>query len=393
VRQVGVVGSSARAAVHSLARAGFSAWAVDQFADRDLKRFAVCTVCLHDDYPTGIPALAAQFPPGPVLYTGGLENHPQIVAELGDQRELWGNPPEVLARVRDPFALFPALAEAGFTTPRIVPRGLPCPSEGRWLRKPLRSGGGTGIRFAQPGEAASHDHVFQEFIDGQPMSALFVNAALIGITEQLIGEPWLHARPFTYCGNIGPCRVPDSVTHTLSELGRTLAGWAGLRGVWGLDFALRGESPHPLEVNPRYTASAEVLEHTTGIALFREDLPPQPPSLKGGGSRIYSPLPSGRGAGGVGAEPTPNPSLKGGEQDIRSSNASRESEEAPRAFTPLPSGRGAGGGGVIPSSAKPSTTPRMPSAFRKAALGTRTSRARSTRGDCRSSRTFPRLRA
>ena len=41
-------------------------------------------------------------------------------------------------------------------------------------------------------------------------------------------------------------------------------------------------------------------------------------------------------------EPTPDPSLKGGEQDIRNPNVSGESKEALRAVTPIPSGRGVG---------------------------------------------------
>jgi len=44
-------------------------------------------------------------------------------------------------------------------------------------------------------------------------------------------------------------------------------------------------------------------------------------------------------------EPTPGPSLQGGEQDLRSPDTSEESKEAIRAVTPLPSGRGAGGVG------------------------------------------------
>ncbi len=44
------------------------------------------------------------------------------------------------------------------------------------------------------------------------------------------------------------------------------------------------------------------LEIGVKSALVQEDLPPQPPSLKEGGSRSsFSPLPSGRGAGGVGS--------------------------------------------------------------------------------------------
>ena len=261
---VGVVGTSARAAVHSLARAGFSAWAVDQFNDRDLRRIAACAVCPHDRYPDAIPELAAQLPPGPFIYTGGLENHPHIVAELSRTRELWGNSPELLARVRDPFTLFPALAASGFAVPRLVPRGAPCPTEGRWLRKPLRSGGGIGIRFARPGEAASPDHYFQEFVEGVPMSALYGGTTLLGVTEQLIGEPWLHAAPFGYCGNIGPVAARAI---PLSEF--------ALQGVWGIDFIVNGDATYPVEVNPRYTAGVEILEHARG-----KNLSPQPPPLR-----------------------------------------------------------------------------------------------------------------
>lgn len=292
--RVGVVGASARAAIHSLARAGYrlrdsrpvagkaplhgrSMWAVDLFADRDLKRVAACVACPLDRYPDALPELAAQFPPGPVLYTGGLENYPQVVRELAESRELWGNPPEVLARVRDPHTLFPALAASGFAVPRLVPLREPCPTKGRWLRKPLRSGGGLGIRFARPGEAASPHHYFQEFIDGEPMSALFVNSALVGITEQLIGEPWLNAKPFAYCGNIGPIEADAAVR----ELGNLLCKNAGLRGVWGADFILRGGATCILEANPRYTAAAEVLEHATSRCVFSANPPPGP--LPGGG--------------------------------------------------------------------------------------------------------------
>src|SRR5207237_753914 len=171
---VGVVGAIARAAVHSLARAGFAAWAVDLFADRDLARVVPCAVCPTDAYPAALPELAEQFPPGPVLYTGGLENHPAVVARLAASRDLWGNPPAVFEAVRDPHRLFPALAAAGFAAPALMPPDSPCPN-GRWLRKPLRSSAGHGIRTATPDEPATATHYFQEFIDGIPMSALFVS--------------------------------------------------------------------------------------------------------------------------------------------------------------------------------------------------------------------------
>jgi predicted ATP-grasp superfamily ATP-dependent carboligase len=283
VIRVGVVGGSARAAVHSLARAGFSAWAVDQFTDRDLKRVAPCALCPPDQYPDELPTLAAQFQPGPVLYTGALENHPHVVRALAEARNLWGNPPEVLGRIRDPFALFPALAEAGFATPRFVPPGQPCPAEGRWLRKPIRTAGGHGIRFAQPDEAPSSLHYFQEFIDGSPRSALYRGATLRGGTEQLIGARGLHAHPFAYCGNIGPLALPEPERAELIRLGRALVSTFHLREHWGIDYVLRDDRVYPLEVNPRYTGAVEVLEHGTGRGAFE---PGEVPPVRGSGGTI-----------------------------------------------------------------------------------------------------------
>src|SRR5262249_6268277 len=133
--------------------------------------------------------------------------------------------------------------------------------------KPLHSAGGLGIRRAHPGEAPSPHHYFQEFIDGTPMSVLYCGTTLLGVTQQLVGEPWLHAKPFAYCGNIGPLDTPPPA----------LATRADLCGVWGIDFISHDGVPHVLEVNPRYTASAEVLEHGTGAGVFAQR--PNPPTL------------------------------------------------------------------------------------------------------------------
>jgi predicted ATP-grasp superfamily ATP-dependent carboligase len=266
---VGVVGASARAAVHSLARAGYSAWAVDLFADRDLARVAPCALCPLAEYPAALPRLAAAFPPGPVMYTGGLENHPGVVAELAASRELWGNPPEVLEAVRDPQRLFPALAAVGLPVPALVPQGSPCPTSGRWLRKPLRSSAGHGIRFAKPSEPTSPSHHFQEFIDGPAMSAAYGGTTLLGVTEQLIGEHWLHAKPFHYGGSIGPVEVPCELFRNRISVFAEL----GLRGLWNIDFVLRSDRPVAVELNPRYSASVEVLEHALGRPAFGVWLP------------------------------------------------------------------------------------------------------------------------
>ena len=260
---VGVVGASARAAAMSLARAGYSAWAVDLFTDRDLKRIAPCVRCSFADFPEALPQLAERFPPGPMFYTGGLENYPDVVRELARRRPLWGNGPEVLAQVRDPFELAVVVK-----TPVACASGSPVPTTGEWLVKSLRSSGGLGVRWARPGEIVPTGCYLQEFISGTPMSAVFHGKHLLGVTEQLIGTTWLHSRPFHYAGTIAPIALPLEVTSELSLLGEQLVEAFGLTGLFGVDFILKDGEPWVLEVNPRYPASAEVLEHAGGFAAF-----------------------------------------------------------------------------------------------------------------------------
>src|SRR5262249_36432055 len=113
---------------------------------------------------------------------------------------------------------------------------------------------------------------FQEFIEGDPYAALYVGdggrAWLLGLTRQLVGVPWLSATPFHYCGSLGPIEPEDRLRASLIRTGTVLAARCGLRGLFGVDGILREGVFWPVEVNPRYTASAEVLEYATGMKFL-----------------------------------------------------------------------------------------------------------------------------
>lgn len=54
----------------------------------------------------------------------------------------------------------------------------------------------------------------------------------------------------------------------IEQVGQTLAGHCGLRGLFGIDGVVRDGEFWPVEVNPRYTASMELLEHVLGVSLL-----------------------------------------------------------------------------------------------------------------------------
>src|SRR5262249_11969286 len=69
----------------------------------------------------------------------------------------------------------------------------------------------------------------------------------------------------------------QAFAHVGSALGHSF----GLKGLFGVDCVLRDGVPYPLEVNPRYTASVEVIEYATGLpalALHRQAFEPDAPA-------------------------------------------------------------------------------------------------------------------
>lgn len=265
-----IVGASTRSAAASAVRAGFQPLAADLFGDADLQRIATTTRIRP--YPEGfLDWLRAVEPPG-WIYTGALENYPELVDQMAWIAPLLGNPGDVLARVRSPWELSDALRGAGLLFPetRVSAEGLPV--DGGWLTKTYNGASGSGVRVFGGKERTTEQVCYQRRIDGTPCAAVYIsdagNAQLLGVTRQIIGEPWLRAHGFQYAGSIGPWPVSEATRKALVHLGSVLSERFELAGLFGVDFILNGEQVWTVEVNPRYTASVEIVERYTGVSAI-----------------------------------------------------------------------------------------------------------------------------
>jgi predicted ATP-grasp superfamily ATP-dependent carboligase len=188
----------------------------------------------------------------------------------------------VLRQVRDWRALRRFCQEASIPHPITLLPGEEKEADPtvRWLRKPARSGGGHGIRV-WTGDPLDEAHILQACIEGQPASAAFVadgqRSVLLGLTEQLIGRDELGSQGFAWCGNILPLETQSGdwlvVLKDVEEMVAQLTRRFGLRGANGIDLVMaEGPDGRPLptlvEVNPRYTASMELVEQAYGINFF-----------------------------------------------------------------------------------------------------------------------------
>lgn len=205
------------------------------------------------------------------MYTGALENRPDLIEVPSRRRQLWGNDAATVRMVRDPIRLAEVLRSNGLSAPgvRLDPIGLPV--DGSWLRKPLASSAGHGIAEYRGADESSTACYYQERIEGPSLSAIFVGgrdeASLAGVTRQLIGRG---ESRFAYRGNVAPWPISTHAEQRVMAIGRTLVNVFGLVGLFGVDFILSGDEPWVVEVNPRYTAAVEVLELALGRALLAE---------------------------------------------------------------------------------------------------------------------------
>ena len=299
-----ILGASTRAAAFSVIRAGLRPICADLFADLDTCLIAetIPVTSFPSSLPQDVAPVLADF----WFYTGGLENHPKILERLIQPRErdritgcdsaslkpptygpLWGTPPTALTLVRDPLAVADTLRSRGLPALEVQFETSPPTADGSWLQKPLLGTGGRAIRVWDRSSARrdfGEPHFFQRRAIGESCSAVFHaskgRAMWLGATQQLINCPESGATiPFAYCGSFGPIDQPGSpvslskdVRNTVCQMADALVEAGNLRGLFGIDFMTHGEQVWLLELNPRYTASVEVLELARRQSLFFADI-------------------------------------------------------------------------------------------------------------------------
>lgn len=306
--QVLVLGASTRAGVCSVLRAGFEPYAIDQFADADLRSLAavepVESLSIEKKSPGNSVLSAIQkYANIPILYAGGMENQPQLLEYLEQGHSIWGADRAAIEKVRQPKQLADGLAQVRQRVLPVQAGNDPPPRDGSWLVKPVASAGGRGISVwdeSSPHLNRDESFYFQQRVEGQVYSALFIaektpgDVRFVGLTRQLVGCPELHAGSFAWCGNIGPAFLPVEAEFLVRRWGNILKWKFGLSGLYGIDFIVNeaGE-PWLIEVNPRITGSVEILELACGMQLLADHVacydsgsasfarefaaPPQPP--------------------------------------------------------------------------------------------------------------------
>ncbi len=273
-----LISASARFLAASCVRTGWHFQALDFFADWDLKSY-----CQQRNETTNFFDRLGKFEElfdfGDFVrcdygvFSGGLENHPDVIERLRMRLNVLGTSSEQLKRLIDPDqsqALADAIRNGGGSAP-VTKTCLDVTDDpADWLCKKRGSTGGRHVRVAESGDIQREvaDFVFQRRIFGELVSAVFVadgtrqnrNCDLLGVTRQLVGESRLGASPFAYCGSIGPLPEPAAISDVIANIGQSIATEFVIKGVFGIDLIVNAAGVWPVDINPRIPSSVELIE-------------------------------------------------------------------------------------------------------------------------------------
>jgi uncharacterized protein len=287
-----IAGFSARALAASARRAGYQPLVADVFGDEDTRAAARAYWGLPMDFERGIDAeelmraleaLAAVAPPVGLVCASGFEDRPALIAALAQRWRLIGNPPDVIARLKDPAA-FAALCQT-HGVPHPPTRITPPPDPAGWLVKRRGGAGGAHIRAA-PGRKDGTFY-YQRRVPGRAISALLLangrTASLLGLSAQWPAPTT--DKPFRYGGAVRPAAA--ACVTSLADSAHRLTAAVGLRGLNSMDFIVHEDAFWLLEINPRPGATLDIFEPARGslfalhVAACAGVLPRRPPVLTG----------------------------------------------------------------------------------------------------------------
>jgi uncharacterized protein len=283
--KIAIVGFSARAAAQCAKRQGFEVIAVDFCSDRDL--LSDCQQHYHLQDPNWHVAFNATHPTVPILLTGGMENRIHLI-EKCESSALKSGPNAIqlqAMRSLDNWAAWAVACDLGWpvtlTDAGEIQRVDEMFPSREWIAKPFSGAGGNGIvewtsredRDRALGSEPTTGYV-QQRLPGESIGVTFlssnVGSTIVGATASWKSEASFVGGPiYAYRGSYGPISLTCEQIERLQRFATLVGIETGLVGLWQADFLLHQGELTLLEINPRWSASMDILDVCLSIPLIR----------------------------------------------------------------------------------------------------------------------------
>ena len=154
-------------------------------------------------------------------------------------------------------------------------------SEGEWMLKPYQSAGGLGIvdleNASQQSDSFVSDHsrfYVQRRIPGESIGVTFLGSefgsTLLGATSAHIPDLKPTRKDYIYRGSFGPIPISTGLIQDLQCFARLVHNESGILGLWQADFLMHNGELTLLEINPRWTASMDILDLCLELRLVEK---------------------------------------------------------------------------------------------------------------------------
>tara|TARA_R110002049_G_scaffold194615_7_gene363527 strand:- start:839 stop:1957 length:1119 start_codon:yes stop_codon:yes gene_type:complete len=273
-----IFAQSGRFLAQSATQAGYTVWVADCYGDTDLLAVAERWQALPSFANLtreSILASLSELTHGEqclLICGSGIEHCYNLLFPLPANIQLLGNTPDTVKAIKTPAVFFDILDRHDLSYPAIQ---FEDPSDDlTWLKKHASGLGGTHIQYAaRATDKINAKSYYQCFISGTSGSCLFIadghHACLVGINRQHLAPH--NQTPFRL-GRIESAWQLSAThkTYLLKAINQLTAATV-LVGLNSLDFIVSDQDQLVvLEVNPRVSASAELINDTA--TLFQQHI-------------------------------------------------------------------------------------------------------------------------
>lgn len=205
------------------------------------------------------------------VYGSGFETQPQLLDEIAQRCQVFGNNAKTVRIIKDPGRFFSLLSALHIPFPETV--YTPPDSDNGWFSK--RNGGSGGTHVVRVPDRGGASRYYQRQVPGRPCSLLFLADGLrirvVGYNVQLLAP--LPEMPCRYGGAVSQANLPETVRRGMLHAARRMVSEWGLRGLNSLDCMVDGENWWVLEINPRLSATFSLYDAaSSGARLFEAHL-------------------------------------------------------------------------------------------------------------------------
>lgn len=267
LKRVLIAGFSTRHVASSAERAGLEVVAIDHFCDLDLKACTIASYRFEEliELEGIIREVCTEYSPDAIVLTSGVEDLTGLPVPV------LGTDPIIASHLLDKSHVQQFFEAHGIPIPKILEEGefpamlKPCKGSGGWRNQAVKNE--TEIKDWEdqfPGDA----YILQEFVDGIPASVCCVTdgsrAIAIAVNQQLMRGGT--EASYGFCGSVTPFSHPK--TNEMVRYATRAASASGCLGVIGVDFIVSNEKIWAIELNPRFVATLDTIEMSTGLNLF-----------------------------------------------------------------------------------------------------------------------------